>query len=163
MVQRNFEAVDQTLENLHEVKVPDHVSSQITRRPAVPIEAPEFVREVLGAIIAGDGDALPVSAFPVDGSYPSGTTQWEKRNITLEIPVWEKELCIQCGKCTLVCPHAVIRAKVYDPSYLENAPESWLSVDARWKEFPDMKYSLIVSPDDCTGCSLSLEYVPGKR
>ena len=162
VVQRNFEAVDQTLENLHEVKVPSQVTSEITRRPPVPKEAPEFVQEVLGRMIAGDGDNLPVSVFPVDGTYPTGTTQWEKRNITLEMPVWDPDICIQCGKCVFVCPHAVIREKVYDPSYLEKAPESWLSTNARWKEFPGTKYTLSVSPEDCTGCGLCIEVCPAK-
>jgi pyruvate-ferredoxin/flavodoxin oxidoreductase len=162
VVKRNFEAVDQTLENLYEVKVPGSVTSGLTRRPPVPEKAPQFVQDVLGTIIAGNGDDLPVSAFPTDGTYPSATTQWEKRNITLEIPVWEKDICIQCGKCTLVCPHAVIRAKVYDPAYLKDAPESWLSANARWKEFPEMKYSLVASPDDCTGCGLCVEVCPAK-
>ena len=162
VVQRNFEAVDQTLANLHEVQVPAEVTSKMTRRPSVPEEAPEFVKNVLGEIIAGNGDNLPVSAFPIDGTYPSGTTQWEKRNITLEMPVWEEDICIQCGKCTLVCPHAVIRSKVYDPAKLENAPQDWESAEARWKEFPGMKYSLVVSPDDCTGCSLCVQVCPAK-
>ncbi len=162
VVQRNFEAVDQTLENLHEVKLPSKITSLLRRRLPVPEKAPKFVKEVLGTIIAGDGDSLPVSAFPADGTYPSGTTQWEKRNITLEIPVWEKDICIQCGKCTVVCPHAVIRAKVYEPAQLEKAPESWQSMEARWKEFPGMKYSLMVSPDDCTGCGLCVEVCPAK-
>lgn len=162
VVQRNYEAVDQTLENLYEVTVPDTVTSTLTRRLPVPAQAPEFVRDVLGKIIAGDGDSLPVSAFPVDGTFPVGTTQWEKRNITLEIPVWEQDLCIQCGKCVVVCPHAVIRSKVYDPSYLENAPDNWLSSDARWKELPNAKYSLVVSPEDCTGCGLCVDVCPAK-
>lgn len=162
VVQRNFEAVDQTLENLYEVKVPSQVTSEITRRPPVPKESPEFVQEVLGKMIAGDGDNLPVSVFPADGTYPTGTTQWEKRNITLEIPVWDPNVCIQCGKCVFVCPHAVIREKIYDPSYLEKAPESWLSTNARWKEFPGTKYTLSVSPEDCTGCGLCIEVCPAK-
>ncbi len=162
VVQRNFQAVDQTLENLFEVKVPAQVTSSQTRRPPVPAEAPQFVQDVLGKIINMEGDNLPVSAFPVDGSYPTGTTQWEKRNITLEIPVWEKEICIQCGKCVMVCPHAVIRSKVYEAAHLEKAPSSWLSTDARWKELPEMKYSLVVSPDDCTGCGLCVEVCPAK-
>ncbi len=116
---RNFEAVDQTLANLHEVKVPAKATSKLTRRPAVPAEAPEFVRERARPDDRLEGDNLPVSAFPVDGTFPTGTTQWEKRNITLEIPVWEPDLCIQCGKCSFVCPHAVIREKVYDPAYLD--------------------------------------------
>ena len=162
VVKKNFEAVDQTLENLHEVKVPSQVTSTLTRRSPVPKEAPEYVREVLGKIIGGEGDSLPVSAFAPDGTFPTGTTQWEKRNITLEMPVWEPELCIQCGKCSFVCPHAVVREKVYNPSYLTNAPESWKSADARWKEFPDMKYSLVVAPEDCTGCGLCVEVCPAK-
>jgi pyruvate-ferredoxin/flavodoxin oxidoreductase len=162
VVKRNFEAVDHTLAHLHEVPVPDKVTSVLTRRTAVPEGAPDFVRNVLGPIIAGDGDSLPVSAMPVDGTFPTGTTQWEKRNIALEIPVWEPELCIQCGKCSFVCPHAVIREKVYDPSYLDKAPTGWEAVEARWKEFPGMKYSLIVAPEDCTGCGLCVEACPAK-
>ncbi|OGO25554.1 MAG: pyruvate:ferredoxin (flavodoxin) oxidoreductase [Chloroflexi bacterium RBG_16_52_11] len=162
VVKRNFEAVDQTLANLYEVKVPAQANSKLTRRKAVSDEAPHFVREVLGSIIAGDGDQLPVSVFPIDGTFPSATTQWEKRNITLEIPVWQPDLCIQCGKCCFVCPHAVIREKVYDPSYLDGAPESWLSAEARWKEFPDKQYTLAVSPEDCTGCKLCVEVCPAK-
>lgn len=162
IVKRNYEAVDKTLANLFEVKVPDRVTSTIRMRPPVPEEAPAFVREVLGKIIAGRGDQLPVSAFPVDGTYPTGTSQWEKRNIALEIPVWEPDICIQCGKCVFVCPHAVIREKVYDPVYLKDAPADFLSADARWKEFPEMKYSLVVSPEDCTGCGLCVEACPAK-
>jgi pyruvate-ferredoxin/flavodoxin oxidoreductase len=162
VVQRNYEAVDQTLANLYEIKVPEKATSTLTMRPAVPEEAPEFVREVLGEIIAGRGDELPVSAFPVDGTYPTSTTRWEKRNIALEIPVWEPDVCIQCGKCVFVCPHAVIREKVYAPAYLEKAPAAFLSAEARWKEFPDMKYSLVVSPEDCTGCALCIEACPAK-
>ena len=162
VVKRNFEAVDQTLEHLYKVEVPEAVTSQITRRKPVSEEAPEFVQEVLGQIIARNGDDIPVSALPVDGTYPSSTSRWEKRNIALEIPVWEPELCIQCGKCVFVCPHAVIREKVYEPSYEKGAPDSFLSVDARWKEFPEMKYTLAVSPEDCTGCALCVEACPAK-
>ena len=113
-------------------------------------------------MIAGDGDMLPVSAMPVDGTYPSGTAQWEKRNIALEIPVWEPDLCIQCGKCVLVCPHAVIREKVYDADRLNGAPETFKSMDAKFKEFPGMKYTLQVAPEDCTGCTLCVEACPVK-
>ena len=162
VVKRNYEAVDQTLAHLYEVPVPDRVTSMLTRRPAVPDAAPGFVRDVLGVIIAGDGDSLPVSAMPVDGTFPTATTMWEKRNIALEIPVWESDLCIQCGKCSFVCPHAVIREKVYDPGYLEKAPVGWEAVEARWKEFPGMKYSLVVAPEDCTGCGLCVEACPAK-
>jgi pyruvate-ferredoxin/flavodoxin oxidoreductase len=163
VVQRNFAAVDSALEHLHRVETPDKVSSDFTRRPPVPQEAPEFVQDVLGTIIAREGDSLPVSAFPADGTYPTGTTKWEKRNITLEIPVWDPDVCIQCGKCVFVCPHAVIREKVYDPAYLEDAPEGWVGVDARWKEYRNMKYTLAVSPEDCTGCALCVEACPAKN
>lgn len=162
VVQKNFEAVDQTLANLYEVKVPNVVNSVITRRPPVPPQAPEFVREVLGKMMSREGDKIPVSAFPVDGTYPSATTRWEKRNITLEIPVWEPDLCIQCGKCVFVCPHAVIRSKIYDPALLANAPPTFKSMEARWREFPNMKYTVQVAPEDCTGCALCVEVCPAK-
>jgi pyruvate-ferredoxin/flavodoxin oxidoreductase len=162
IVQRNFAAVDQTLENLHKVDSSREITSEQELRLPVPEEAPQFVKEVLGTIIAGKGDSLPVSAFPIDGTFPTDTARWEKRNIALEIPFWEPDICIQCGKCVLVCPHAVIREKVYEPSYLDNAPEAFLSADARWKEFSDMKYSLVVSPEDCTGCALCIQACPAK-
>ncbi len=138
------------------------VLPMLTRRPPVPVEAPAFVRDVLGPMIAGEGDSLPVSALPIDGTYPSGTAQWEKRNIALEMPVWDPDICIQCGKCVMVCPHAVIREKVYEPEKLNGAPETFLSTDARFKEFPGMKYTLQVSPEDCTGCRLCVEACPVK-
>ncbi|MFC2126644.1 4Fe-4S dicluster domain-containing protein, partial [Bacteroidota bacterium] len=130
-----------------------------------PEDSPEFVKEVLGKIIAGEGDDLPVSAFPIDGSYPSGTTQYEKRNIALEIPIWDEETCIQCGKCSMVCPHATLRAKVYDPKYLEGAPETFKSVDPRNKEFKEagLKYTLQNAPEDCTGCGVCVEVCPAKN
>ncbi len=162
VVRKNFAAVDAALDHLREVKVPSTVTSTFDIRPPVPPQAPEFVRTVLGKIIAGEGDELPVSAFPVDGTFPTGTAQWEKRNIALEIPVWDEELCIQCGKCVLVCPHAVIRAKVYDGALLGNAPAGFKSAPARWKEFKDLKYSLQVAPEDCTGCALCVAACPAK-
>jgi pyruvate-ferredoxin/flavodoxin oxidoreductase len=162
VVQKNFEAVDQTLAHLYEVKVPQTVNSTITRRPPVPAEAPEFVRNVLGKMLAREGDSIPVSAMPIDGTYPSATTRWEKRNITLEIPVWEPDLCIQCGKCVFVCPHAVIRSKVYEPGLLAGAPSTFKATSARWREFPDMQYTLQVAPEDCTGCALCVEVCPAK-
>ncbi len=162
VVQRNFEAVDQALSHLHEVSVPAEATSTIRRKPPVPEDAPEFVRSVLGKIIAREGDNLPVSALPADGTYPSGTTKWEKRNIALEIPEWDPDLCIQCGKCVFVCPHAVIRHKVFEPSELEAAPETFLYTDARFKEFPGAKYAISVSPEDCTGCSLCVQVCPAK-
>ena len=163
VVQKNFAAVDMTLANLHQVKVPNKVTSTFDMRPPVPAEAPEFVKNVTAQIIAGKGDLLPVSAFPVDGTFPTGTTQWEKRNISLEIPVWDPDTCIQCGKCVLVCPHAVIRSKVYDAKYLADAPKTFKSTPARWKEFSTMKYTLQVAPEDCTGCTLCVETCPAKN
>jgi len=190
VVQRNFQAVDRTLEGLHEVAIPvadaqERVSTEaavagvtagaagaqrrqpvalpmLHRRPPVPPQAPAFVRDVIGPMIALEGDSLPVSALPADGTYPSGTACWEKRNIAEEIPTWDPSICIQCGKCTMVCPHAVIRMKVFDPVHLEHAPASFQSMDAHFKEFPGMKYSLQVSPEDCTGCGLCVEACPVK-
>ncbi len=163
VVQRNFEAVDGTLQNLFEVKVPESLTSTIEMRLAVPVEAPEFVQKVTAMMIAGQGDDLPVSLMPVDGTYPSGTTQWEKRNLALEIPVWDPAVCIQCGKCVMVCPHAVIREKVYDAAQLSGAPATFKSSPARWKEFADLKYTLQVAPEDCTGCGLCIEVCPAKN
>ena len=162
VVQKNFAAVDHALSHLSEVKVPDQASSTFDLQRAVPEQAPEFVQNVLAKIIAGEGDDLPVSAMPVDGTFPSATAQWEKRNIALEIPVWDKEICIQCGKCILVCPHAVIRSKVYDPALLNMAPPTFKSAAARWKEFKDLKYTLQVAPEDCTGCTLCVQVCPVK-
>ena len=163
VVRKNFAAVDSTLERLYQVEVPSQVTSTFDLRPPVPPEAPEFVQKVTAKMIAGEGDELPVSALPADGTYPSGTTQWEKRNISLEIPVWDENTCIQCGKCVLVCPHAVIRAKVYDEKYLAQSPKAWKSTKARWKEFENMRYTLQVSPEDCTGCTLCVEICPAKN
>ncbi|HEY9089913.1 MAG TPA: pyruvate:ferredoxin (flavodoxin) oxidoreductase [Anaerolineaceae bacterium] len=162
VVQKNFEAVDETLAHLHPVNVPAAVSSSFARREPVPAQAPAFVKEVLGPIIAGKGDDLPVSKLPIDGTFPTATAQWEKRNISLEIPVWDPNLCIQCGKCVMVCPHAVIRQKVYEPALLELAPETFKSMDAKFKEFPGMKYTIQVAPEDCTGCALCVEACPAK-
>ncbi|HVN16976.1 MAG TPA: pyruvate:ferredoxin (flavodoxin) oxidoreductase [Anaerolineales bacterium] len=163
VVKKNFEAVDQTIENLYEVKVPTKVTSTMTRRPVVPAEAPEFVRNVLAPMIDFDGDNIPVSALPVDGTYPTATTQWEKRDLALEIPVWEPDLCIQCGKCVMVCPHAVIRHKVFDNKLLTDAPETFKHMPSKFKEFSQgMAYSVQVSPEDCTGCTLCVDICPAK-
>ena len=162
VVQKNFAAVDQALENLYHVEPPREITSQKERRPPVTEDAPAFVKEVLGTIIEAEGDSLPVSALPEDGTYPTGTTKYEKRNIALEIPVWEPDLCIQCGKCVMVCPHAVIRQKVYDPKYLEDAPETFKSTDARFREFPDTLFTLQVAPEECTGCEVCVEACPVK-
>lgn len=163
VVEKNFAAVDATLANLYEVKVPEKVTGTFDLRPPVAAGAPAFVQNVTAEIIAGRGDLLPVSAMPVDGTYPSGTAKWEKRNIALEIPVWDESICIQCGKCVFVCPHAVIRAKVYDSKHLEGAPAAFKHVPARWKEFEGMQYTLQVSPEDCTGCTLCVEVCPVKN
>ncbi len=163
VVKKNFEAVDATVANLYEVKVPAAVSSKTTRRLPVPNEAPEFVRDVLGQIIDSDGDNIPVSAFPIDGTFPTGTTQWEKRNLALEIPVWDADLCIQCGKCVMVCPHAVIRHKVYDEKLVAGAPETFKHTASKFKEFSTgFAYTLQVAPEDCTGCTLCVEVCPAK-
>ena len=162
VVQKNYAAVDEAVGHLHRVKVPDKVTAQFDIRPAVPANAPEFVQKVTARMLAGEGDELPVSLIPVDGTFPSATTQWEKRNIALEIPVWDEEICIQCGKCVLVCPHATIRAKVYDTAYLEGAPSTFKAVAARWKDFKERKYTLQVAPEDCTGCTLCVQVCPVK-
>ena len=162
VVRKNFAAVDATIENLYEVSVPTQVSSTLERPPIVPLAAPLFIQNVTAPMLAGQGDLLPVSAMPVDGTYPSGTTQWEKRNIALEVPVWEPDLCIQCGKCVLVCPHAVIRAKVVEPCQLDGAPEGFKHSAARWRELPDKQYTLQVAVEDCTGCNLCVEVCPAK-
>ncbi len=162
VVLKNYAAVDATLSHLHEVKVPGKVTARFDIRPAVPAAAPEFVQKVTARIVEGNGDALPVSAMPIDGTFPSATAQWEKRNIALEIPEWDQELCIQCGKCVLVCPHSVIRAKVYDAGHLEGAPATFKAVAARWKDMKDRKYTLQVAPEDCTGCTLCVQVCPAK-
>jgi pyruvate-ferredoxin/flavodoxin oxidoreductase len=162
VVQKNYAAVDAALDHLHEVKVPGKVTALFDIRPAVPAAAPEFVQKVTARLVAGEGDDLPVSAMPVDGTFPTATAQWEKRNIALEIPVWDEELCIQCGKCVLVCPHSVIRAKVYDSRHLDGKPETFKAVPARWKDMKDRKYTLQVAPEDCTGCTLCVQVCPAK-
>jgi len=162
VVQKNFAAVDATLANLYRVEVPERITSHIELRPPVSAYAPAFVQDVLAPMILGDGDALPVSKLPADGTYPTGTAAWEKRSIALQIPEWDEEICIQCGKCVLVCPHAVIRAKVYPSDLLAAAPKSFKSAEPKWKNFPGQKFTLQVSPEDCTGCALCVEACPSK-
>jgi pyruvate-ferredoxin/flavodoxin oxidoreductase len=162
VVQKNFAAVDASIAQLHEVKVPREASSHFDLLPPVPGTAPEFVRGILGEMISGNGDALPVSALPPDGTFPTGTSRWEKRNIAQQIPVWDDDLCIQCGKCVLVCPHAVIRAKIYDAAQLSAAPPEFKSAEPRWRDFAALRYTLQVSPEDCTGCRLCVEICPAK-
>jgi pyruvate-ferredoxin/flavodoxin oxidoreductase len=162
VVQQNFAAVDRAIANLYRVEVMDQVTSEIEMPSVVPAEAPEFVQKVTATIMARKGDSLPVSMLPVDGTYPSGTTQWEKRNIALEIPVWEPGICIQCAKCAIACPHAAIRFKIYDPSVLDGAPETFKAADARGKEFKGMMATIQTAPEDCTGCGMCVHVCPAK-
>ncbi len=162
VVQKNYEAVDQTLDKLYEIEYSKYVVGNKPLDIPVPANAPAFVKDVLGKIIAGEGDELPVSALPADGTFPSGTTKYEKRNIADAVPVWDADLCTQCGKCFLICPHAAIRPKVYDKSLLADAPATFKHVDPIGKEWDKTKeaYTLQVSTEDCTGCNLCVEYCP---
>jgi len=163
IVERNNAAVDGALAALHEVTVPDKVTATHNRIPPVPADAPEFVRDVLGTMIANRGDELPVSALPIDGTFPTGTTKYEKRCVAQDIPIWDPEVCIQCGLCSLVCPHAVIRMKAYEPSALEGAPDGFKSVDWKGKEFPGWKATIQVAPEDCTGCGVCVNTCPANN
>jgi pyruvate-ferredoxin/flavodoxin oxidoreductase len=163
VVQKNLKAVDETLAHLHEVAIPETSDSTIEMPAPFSAEAPKFEREVLGCIYGGHGDDLPVSAFPADGTFPTGTAKWEKRNLALEIPVWDTKTCIQCGKCAMVCPHSVIRIKVYDSRELAGAPATFKSTDARDKEWQGLKYTIQVAPEDCTGCAICVDVCPAKN
>ncbi|MGA2233984.1 MAG: pyruvate:ferredoxin (flavodoxin) oxidoreductase [Terriglobales bacterium] len=163
IVQQNLRAVDETLAHLFEVSVPEKVTSHTEMPPAFSPRAPEFERDVLGVIYAGHGDEIPVSAFPVDGTFPTGTAKWEKRNIALEIPVWDTKICIQCGKCAMVCPHAVLRIKVYDSKELEGAPTTFKSTEVRDKEWKGLQYTIQIAPEDCTGCGICVDICPVKN
>ncbi len=162
VVQKNFAAVDATLAALHEVAVPAAADATRHRPPPVPEEAPDFVRRVTAVMLEGKGDLLPVSAFPVDGTWPMGTTKWEKRNIAQEIPVWDEALCIQCNKCVLVCPHAAIRAKFYDPAELESAPQTFKHAAFRSTAVAGKAFTIQIAPEDCTGCTLCVQVCPAK-
>lgn len=163
VVRKNFAAVDAALAHLYPVEVPAAPTSTLQMPPVVSPQAPEFVQAVTAPMLAGQGDALPVSALPADGTYPTGTSQWEKRNIALEVPVWDPAVCIQCGKCVLVCPHAVIRAKVAPPEVFAQAPAGFQTAKAMWKGLEDQRYTLQVAVEDCTGCSLCVEVCPAKN
>jgi pyruvate-ferredoxin/flavodoxin oxidoreductase len=163
IVQKNFQAVDQTIANLHEVKVPAKATSTIEMPPPVSPKAPKSVREFMGAIIKTDGDTLPVSLMPVDGTFPTGTAKWEKRCIALEIPVWDPGVCIQCAKCSMACPHAAIRFNIYPEASLKGAPATFKSTAARGKEYEGMKCTVQVAPEDCTGCGLCVQTCPAKN
>ncbi len=162
VIRQNFAAVDTALAHLREIAVPETATATIELTSKVPLDAPEFVRNVTAEMIAGRGDSLPVSAFPEDGTYPVGTTRWEKRNIAQDVPVWEPDLCIECGKCVMVCPHSTIRAKVCSESDLNDAPVGFKSMPAKWREFPDKLYTIQVAVEDCTGCRLCVEVCPAK-
>jgi len=162
IVQMNYNAVDQSIAHLHEIEI-GAADSTIEMPPVVSSDAPEFVQNVTAPIMAGDGNSLPVSAFPDDGTWPVATTQWEKRNIALDIPVWDPNVCIQCAKCSLACPHASIRCKIYDAEQLASAPETFKSVDAKGKDYAGKKWTIQVAPEDCTGCGLCVEACPAKN
>ena len=162
VVNQNIQAVDETLSNLHQVTLGSIADSKKELRPPIVGEASDFVCNVLAKIIAGEGDDIPVSDMPADGTYPTGTSKFEKRNLADEIPVWEPDLCIQCAKCSMVCPHAVIRAKVYDAKYLANAPRTFKSTEAKGTSWEGMKYTIQVAPEDCTGCEICAHVCPGR-
>ncbi|MCZ8244085.1 MAG: pyruvate:ferredoxin (flavodoxin) oxidoreductase [Microcystis sp. LE19-131.1A] len=164
IVQMNIKAVDSALEHLYQVSIPATVTPEAFElRPPIPDTAPAFVREVLGKIIARHGDELPVSSLPNDGTYPTATSQWEKRNIAQEIPVWDADVCVQCGKCVLVCPHAVIRSKVYDEAELATAPETFKVANAKDHDWKGLKFTIQVAAEDCTGCGICVDVCPAKN
>ncbi|HYN77613.1 MAG TPA: pyruvate:ferredoxin (flavodoxin) oxidoreductase, partial [Lamprocystis sp. (in: g-proteobacteria)] len=161
LLDRNYQAIDAALAGLHQVRVPSTVTSTFDRPPVVPADAPDFVRRVTATLMAGQGNAMPVSLMPIDGTWPTGTTRFEKRNLALQLPRWDENLCTQCGKCPLVCPHAAIRAKVYPAGLAAQAPAGFLSAPMKGKDFPEgHRISYQVAPDDCTGCGLCVEVCP---
>ncbi len=163
-MKQNYQAVDKTLENLHKIELSEVKITDVEVPPSVSVNAPEFVKKTLAKMIEGIGDDVAVSEMPIDGTFPSGTTQWEKRNIALEVPVWDQEWCIQCGKCAIICPHASIRIKAYDEKILNNAPSTFKKMEAKGKEFEaGTAYSIQVAVEDCTGCGLCVEICPAKN
>ena len=163
VVEKNFAAVDHALSHLEKVELPKAATSTFDLTGAFSSKAPKFVHDVLGKIAEGKGDQIPVSAFPAGGAYPSGTAQWEKRNIAQFIPVWDENLCIQCGKCVMVCPHAVIRAKVYSADLSDKAPATLKWAKPKWRGMEQERYTLQVAPEDCTGCAVCVEVCPVKN
>jgi pyruvate-ferredoxin/flavodoxin oxidoreductase len=164
IVQMNYEAVDKTLDNLFEVPIPDKITSNIKLQPPIQGDAPVFVKEVLAKIIEGKGDTIPVSKMPIDGTYPLSSARYEKRNIALEVPVWDPETCIQCNKCVMVCPHATIRAKIFTEDIVKNAPPTFKYTKFRSKDYGEnLLYSLQVAVEDCTGCALCVDVCPAKN
>ncbi len=162
VIERNWHAVDMALEGLHEVVLPASTRGSLHLRRAVPTEAPDFVQRVTAMMVAGQGDLLPVSAMPVDGGFPTGTAQWERRGIAEQIPIWDQDICIDCGKCAIVCPHAAVRMKVFPPEALAGAPEGFLHKEWKSKEQPGMLMTIQVAPDDCTGCGVCADYCPAR-
>ncbi|MBD2437511.1 pyruvate:ferredoxin (flavodoxin) oxidoreductase [Nostoc sp. FACHB-110] len=167
IVRMNLQAVDMTLDNLHQVNIPTAeqgkwLDEELFSTNSLPVSAPEFIQEVLGKIMIWQGDDLPVSALPADGTFPTGTAKWEKRNVAQEIPVWEPDVCVQCSKCVMVCPHSAIRGKVYQESELANAPSAFKSVNAKDKDFNHQKFTIQVAPEDCTGCAICVNICPAK-
>src|SRR5512132_1806798 len=160
VVARNFAAVDGALDGLRQVAVPAQATATHHRRPTVSEQAPDFVKRVTARMLEGNGDLLPVSALPVDGAFPTGTARWEKRSLAAEIPIWDPSICIDCGKCAIVCPHSTIRTKVFGPEALEGAPDGFASKDFRSRDLPGMKLTVQVAPDDCTGCGVCVEVCP---
>ncbi|HYQ47592.1 MAG TPA: pyruvate:ferredoxin (flavodoxin) oxidoreductase, partial [Thermodesulfovibrionales bacterium] len=163
VIQMNYAAVDRALQGIVEVSLPGKATGNIRMRKAVPDNAPEFVKSVTAKMIEGKGDSLPVSAIPADGTWPSATTQYEKRNIGVHIPIWEPDVCIQCGQCSFVCPHATIRIKAYEPSLLKTAPSTFRSADAIGKDLQGLKFTVQVAPEDCTGCGSCVFVCPGRK
>ncbi|MDH3261249.1 MAG: pyruvate:ferredoxin (flavodoxin) oxidoreductase [Acidimicrobiia bacterium] len=162
VLERNYAAVDGALAALHRVEVPAAVTAKTNGHKLIPDYAPDFVQRVTALMMEGKGDLLPVSALPVDGTFPTGTTRWEKRSIGDEIPIWDPEICIDCAKCAMVCPHAAIRMKVYDPEALETAPARFPSKDWRGRDLPGKKMTIQVAPEDCTGCGVCVDVCPAK-
>jgi pyruvate-ferredoxin/flavodoxin oxidoreductase len=162
VVRRNCEVVDLALAHLHEIQLPQTADSTHKRPPLVSEKAPDFVQKITAVMMAGKGDLLPVSAFSIDGTWPVGTAKWEKRNIALEIPVWDAKVCIQCNQCALVCPHAAIRAKVYDENALSSAPQTFKSIAYKGAEYKGKMFTIQVAPEDCTGCNLCVNVCPAK-
>jgi pyruvate-ferredoxin/flavodoxin oxidoreductase len=162
VVQRNLQAVDRALGELHRVSIPAAATSTMRLRPPVPEQAPDFVKRVTARMLEGKGDLLPVSALPVDGTFPTGTAQWEKRSIAREIPIWDPAICIDCGKCAIACPHAAIRMKIFKPSERKGAPERFLTKEFKSRELPGYELTIQVAPDDCTGCSVCVDVCPAR-
>jgi pyruvate-ferredoxin/flavodoxin oxidoreductase len=163
IIKMNYAAVDAAVAHMHRMEVPAKATSAIEMPPIVANEAPAFVKNVIAPIMAGKGDDVPVSAMPIDGTWPTATTQWEKRNIALQIPEWDPAVCIQCGKCSCACPHATIRLKVYEPALLAKAPKTFKSTDAKGKEFEGQKFTIQIAPEDCTGCGVCVQVCPARN